>query len=44
MPIASALYDDAPAGLRHGAELRALARMFVVILLIEMVSLVGNYY
>ena len=44
MPIASALYDEAPAGLRHGAELRALARMFVVILLIEMVSLVGNYY
>ena len=44
MPIVSALYDDAPAGLRHGAELRALARMFVVILLIEMVSLVGNYY
>ena len=44
MPIVSALYDEAPAGLRHGAELRALARMFVVILLIEMVSLVGNYY
>ena len=44
MPIASALYDEAPVGLRHGAELRALARMFVVILLIEMVSLVGNYY
>ena len=44
MSIASALYDEAPAGLRHGAELRALARMFVVILLIEMVSLVGNYY
>ncbi len=44
MPIVSALYDEAPAGMRHGAELRALARMFVVILLIEMVSLVGNYY
>ncbi len=44
MPIASALYDEAPTGIRHGAELRALARMFVVILLIEMVSLVGNYY
>ena len=44
MPIASALYDEGPAGMRHGAELRALARMFVVILLIEMVSLVGNYY
>ena len=44
MPMASALYDEAPAGLRRGAELRALARMFVVILLIEMVSLVGNYY
>jgi phospholipid/cholesterol/gamma-HCH transport system permease protein len=44
MPMASALYDEAPAGLRHGAELRALARMFGVILLIEVVSLVGNYY
>ena len=44
MPIASALYDEAPAGLRHGAELRALARMFAVILLIEVISLVGNYY
>jgi phospholipid/cholesterol/gamma-HCH transport system permease protein len=44
MPMASAMLDEAPGGIRHGAELRALARMFVVILLIEVVSLVGNYY
>lgn len=47
MPVASALHDrgtDEGVGRRHGAELRALARMFGVILLIEIVSLVGNYY
>jgi phospholipid/cholesterol/gamma-HCH transport system permease protein len=51
MPVASALHDrcsdqSASQGLgpRHGAELRALARMFGIILLIEIVSLVGNYY
>jgi hypothetical protein len=38
------MLDEAQAGVRHGAELRALARMFVVILLIEVISLVGNYY
>lgn len=47
MPVASALHDrstDEGLSPRHGAELRALARMFGVILLIEIVSLVGNYY
>jgi phospholipid/cholesterol/gamma-HCH transport system permease protein len=44
MPMASAMLDEAPGELRHGVELRALGRMFVVILLIEVVSLVGNYY
>jgi phospholipid/cholesterol/gamma-HCH transport system permease protein len=44
MPMASAMLDEAPGELRHGAELRGLGRMFVVILLIEVVSLVGNYY
>jgi phospholipid/cholesterol/gamma-HCH transport system permease protein len=44
MPMASAMLDEAPGELRQGAELRALGRMFVVILLIEVVSLVGNYY
>ena len=44
MPMASAMLDEAPGGAQHGAELRALARMFVVILLIEVISLVGNYY
>ena len=42
MPIASVL-DDAPR-LRTSAELQGLVRMFLVILLIEAASLVGNYY
>jgi len=42
MPLASVL-DDAPrAG--PSAELRGLVRMFLVIVLIEAASLVGNYY
>lgn len=47
MPVASALNDlrqNAGPEQRPGAELRALARMFGVILLIEIASLVGNYY
>jgi phospholipid/cholesterol/gamma-HCH transport system permease protein len=44
MPMASALYDSSPGRTQHSAELRALARMFVVIVLIELGSLVGNYY
>jgi len=43
MPMAAVLDETAPAG-RTSAELRGLVRMFVVILLIEAASLVGNYY
>jgi phospholipid/cholesterol/gamma-HCH transport system permease protein len=44
MPMASVL-DDAHPTVRHtSAELRGLVRMFLVILLIEAASLVGNYY
>ena len=44
VPIAAVL-DAAPAGQRGAsAELQGLVRMFVVILLIEAASLVGNYY
>lgn len=44
MPIASVL-DVAPrARSRTSAELQGLVRMFLVILLIEAASLVGNYY
>jgi phospholipid/cholesterol/gamma-HCH transport system permease protein len=45
VPMASVL-DDAPAGGRRraSAELAGLVRMFLVILLIEAASLVGNYY
>jgi len=44
IPIASVLYDAPRAGSKTSAELQALVRMFLVILLIEAASLVGNYY
>ncbi len=44
IPMASALYDTAEQRFRASAELRMLVRMFAVILAIEVVSLVGNYY
>ena len=44
IPIASVLYDLPLARSRASAELRGLVRLFVVILLIEAVSLIGNYY
>ena len=43
-PLASMLYDVARTSRGTSAELRGLVRMFVVILLIETASLVGNYY
>lgn len=44
MPMASGLYDRPGRDARTSAELRGLVRMFAVILLIEVASLVGNYY
>ena len=47
IPMASALYgigDMQGQGVRTSAEMRGLVRMFAVILLIEVASLVGNYY
>ena len=50
IPIASALYSIRGdrsvrvSTVRTSAEMRGLVRMFTVILLIEMASLVGNYY
>jgi phospholipid/cholesterol/gamma-HCH transport system permease protein len=44
VPVATVL-DEAPrGGGRTSAELRGLVRMFLLILLIEADSLVGNYY
>jgi len=44
IPIASVL-DDAPSmRARMSAELRGLLRMFLIIVIIEAASLVGNYY
>jgi phospholipid/cholesterol/gamma-HCH transport system permease protein len=44
IPMASALYGMSEASVRTSAEMRGLVRMFAVILLIEVASLVGNYY
>ncbi len=44
IPMASALYGLRGASVRTSAEMRGLVRMFAVILLIEVASLVGNYY
>ena len=44
IPMASALYDSTEQRFRASTELRMLVRMFAVILVIEVVSLMGNYY
>ena len=44
IPMASALYDLEGDGTRESAALQGLVRMFVVLVLIEAGSLVGNYY
>lgn len=44
IPMASALYDRQSTRVRTSAEMRGLVRMFSVILLVEIASLVGNYY
>ena len=42
-PIAVVLYDQAPGRARDGEALRALVRVFLLMLLIEAASLLGNY-
>jgi phospholipid/cholesterol/gamma-HCH transport system permease protein len=47
IPMASALYGLRGlygASVRTSADMHALVRMFSVLLLIEVASLVGNYY
>jgi phospholipid/cholesterol/gamma-HCH transport system permease protein len=44
IPMASGLYDVEGDGSRESAALQGLVRMFVVLLVLETVSLVGNYY
>ena len=44
IPMASAIYGMAESTTRSSAEMRGLVRMFAVILSIEILSLVGNYY
>ncbi len=43
IPVASALYGLAESSTRSSAEMRGLVRMFSVLLLVEVFSLVGNY-
>lgn len=44
IPMASGLYDVEGDGSRESAALQGLVRMFVVLLVLEAVSLAGNYY
>ncbi len=44
IPMASGLMDWRGGGSRESAALRGLVRMFSVLLLLEVLSLVGNYY
>jgi phospholipid/cholesterol/gamma-HCH transport system permease protein len=44
MPIASVLDTVARRRANTSAELQGLVRMFLVIVIIEAASLVGNYY
>jgi phospholipid/cholesterol/gamma-HCH transport system permease protein len=44
IPMASVLYDVRRSRSRTSVEMRGLVRMFLVILLIEAASLIGNYY
>jgi phospholipid/cholesterol/gamma-HCH transport system permease protein len=44
IPVASVLYDRPHPRLGTSTELQGLVRMFLLLLLIEAVSLVGNYY
>jgi phospholipid/cholesterol/gamma-HCH transport system permease protein len=44
IPIATVLFEGARTRLRMSAELQGLVRLFMVILLIEAASLIGNYY
>ena len=44
IPMASALYGMSVSNTRTSAEMRGLVRMFAVVLLVEVLSLVGNYY
>jgi len=44
IPMASGLYDIGGGGSRESAALQGLVRMFAVLLVLEAVSLAGNYY
>jgi phospholipid/cholesterol/gamma-HCH transport system permease protein len=44
IPMASGLYDVEAGGSRESAALQGLVRMFAVLLVLEAVSLAGNYY
>jgi len=43
VPLASSLYDPVDPGQRASTELQLLMRLFMALLLIQLVSLLGNY-
>ncbi len=44
IPVASVLYDRPRGRMRMSVELQSLIRLFLALLLVEVASLVGNYY
>ncbi len=44
IPVASVFYERSRGRMRMSMELQSLIRLFLVILLVEVASLVGNYY
>ena len=44
IPLASSLYDEPRPEQLTSPELQMLVRMFLSLLVIELVSLMGNYY
>jgi phospholipid/cholesterol/gamma-HCH transport system permease protein len=44
IPMASGVNDAFRSGSRESAALQALVRMFAVLVILEALSLVGNYY
>ena len=44
IPMTAGMYGVLVKGMRTRADLQGLARLFVVVLLVEAVSLMGNYY
>ena len=44
IPLVAGLPDDDRRSIRSSSEMRALVQMFVAIVVLEAISLIGNYY